>query len=639
MTKSRQTDLSMNWAIDKITEKSISARYVFNNQNLKKRDYICIGCFKLIKNRNETYNMVPKVEHVNGNQIRLNPFFRRGKGQYHLEDCPYRNPDSYVKSLTFKNGIALDGKRLLIKILPGALNKGKSGSISRGVRDNYCSYFTGSSSRKFFYFLQDLIQDLELDSFKKMAPPYYVETEDGHKIKLSDLIGYQDHIIERIDASSRCMAAVVGTVQRVIDNGHVRILFSINRNEKGRSKPFQLFVPKEYRATVGDLKLLEGQRIACYGPAEKVDFGDHRLIYQMELYSIGHQVVFLDGDPPEGIERSSSIPIEPYIHLNEIVENCHSFFKNIWGARQLTEKEVTHFHVRYYGQWFKRLKQEKTTLEGKDRDFKSFMDQWKNIQIQYANCESAYKYWLGKQQEAEEQYQSVLTWSNRLLSKIGFSKKIEEIKMKLDGLNVNMSESKREFEDISREKRAKEKTEMEWNKWTKDIKKVEEDYSRVTQLKEWENQCKAPFKDIEDCLFIIPIGHKYWTMIVGMGITTINNEFLQLEGYVQLYHVHNDSWLPYQNQSQLRMVEKSVKVHDLNQIPEREVKRFYGLLGEALVERMELAGWPKEKMLCPKCCNLTWVRYNRKANSLNFLCRDKNCSGKLQVNSESYISR
>lgn len=163
MSLSKSSDLSMNWAIDRITKKEISARQVHNNPHLKQANrYICLGCEKLPKHlilESEREKKQTILEHVAHDE---HPFFRKGKLQIHFESCRFRNPDSNVISLAKAKGINVNERTKVLRILTSAKLIRRIGNPLGYSRRAYNKFFTHPAHQKFYFFLSSLLKDYEV---------------------------------------------------------------------------------------------------------------------------------------------------------------------------------------------------------------------------------------------------------------------------------------------------------------------------------------------------------------------------------------------------------------------------------------------------------------------------------------------
>jgi|GEM_PF-4718937 len=626
MLNSNSSDLSMNWALDRLSNTKRSAREVFNNPHLKQANrYICIGCVELAKQFILDYEMNKEqtiLEHVNHDE---HPFFRRGKKQQHYERCRFRNPDATVISLAKQNGIDVDERSKVLRILTSARLVRKVGNPHGYSRRAYLMFFTHPPHQKFYYYLSTLLKDYEVTTFRHHLSSFYVETETGEKVKFADFFGFQDDVIKQVEKhSSTCLAIVIGTVSKVLHKGHVLIEFTASTDEKnGNTKPFRLFVHQDNVNKVGNVRLLEGEKIACYGFAEK-KFLAHGVVYQMELYSIQHQIFFFEGSPTQ--ERIGSLD-ELDDPADFVIQECIGFASRYWGIEKMSEQAAGDLFVNnQYVQWG-HLQAQLKQVEPKRKAFQEFMNDWDNRNARIENHQQQFKEYHNVLQRTKDTH---LNESAKLSSKLGFNRKIRgELETEIVRLEREIHDMEQKVSNLQMERDQKNNTKEQWAQWHQSLQQLEKDASIAELSTKKEEKIKQLLSQFDSQLFHIPIKHPKWKLILGFYSSLEEEDVVSVSSVLQLYVIQGQAWWPADHPLQEQVIEHKVSISELNSSPREAIKGFYNKLGNTILERIQVLGWSATKRKCPQCSGSMKLQQYR--NALYLICWNSKCPGKHEL--------
>ena len=624
MSKEKTSDLSMNRAIDKITGKIRSAREVHNHPHLKEANrYLCLGCKETPEHLIQAYekNKEPTIlEHVSDDE---HPHFRRGKGQRHYERCRFRSPESKVISLAESNGISIDDRTKVLKILTSAKLVRKSGDSPGYSRRAYTKFFTHQAHQRFYFFLTSLLKEYEVTTFQSRVSAFYVTTESGKPVKFADMFGLQDDIIRRVEKEGfSCLAVIVGTVRKVIHKGHILIDFTTSGVESRRnSKPFRLFVHHEYASKVGDVTLLENQKIACYGYVEK-KMWTNGVVYQMELYSIAHQVYFFDHPPTREQIGSVHDPDNPVAFA---LEECLSFTKKFWGVERLSAQVIKNV-VSIHGPMI--LEQRKTALAIEARKRSShdaFMMNWNDLHLRIGNDKKLLEQVQLNLKELTTAYE---VEAAKFTSKLGLNRRtlrsLEEQQNRhqqhIQGIQQSLNENERRLEQYLEMKR-------EWDVWKQSIDKRNQEIEEIERWVVMEARLKGKLAPFESNLFRVPLCHPKWDLIIGCQCGVENETSVVIRAIMQLYTFHEQAWLPANHSLQEQVMEYHCTAAQLNEAPREALKGIYSKLGKSIFEFLQFMGWPASKSRCPKCHGSMRLQYRNQQHILE--CWDLKCKGSI----------
>ncbi|WP_018753398.1 hypothetical protein [Paenibacillus sanguinis] len=630
MSKEKTSDLSMNQAIDMITGKIRSAREVHNHPHLKEPNrYLCLGCKETPEHLIQAYEKKKEptiLEHVSDDE---HPYFRRGKGQQHYERCRFRSPESKVISLAESNGISIDNRTKVLKILTSAKLVRESGDSPGYSRTAYTKFFTHQAHQRFYFFLTSLLEEYEVTTFQSRVSAFYVTTESGKPVKFADIFGLQDDIIHRVEKEgSSCLAVVVGTVRKVIHKGYILIDFTTSRVEKRRnSKPFRLFVHHEYASKVGDITLLENQKIACYGFVEK-KIWTHGAVYQMELYSIEHQIYFFDY--PTNRKQIGSIH-DPDDSVAYALEECMSFTKRFWGTERLSDQEIINV-LTVHGQTM--LEQRKVDLAieaGKQNSYDAFIVSWNDLRSQVANDKQQLEQLQMNLRKLISAYE---VKAAKFSSKFGFNRRtlstLEEQQNQLQqhaqGIQGNLNENERKLYRYHEKKR-------DWDKWKQSLDKQNQEIEKMERWTVLETRLKGILASFDSHLFRIPFGHPKWELFLRFQCNAEDESSVVIRAIMQLYTAYGQAWLPADHSLQEQVMEHRFTVDQLNESSREALKGLYSKLGRSIFEFLRLMGWPASKSKCPKCDGSMRLQYRNHKHILE--CWDLKCKESLTLNWET----
>ncbi|WGU96468.1 hypothetical protein QJQ58_09640 [Paenibacillus dendritiformis] len=627
MSLSKSSDLSMNWAIDQKTNKKRSAREVHNNQHLKEpHRYICIGCEELPKHlisAKESQKEKTVLEHVGDDE---HPYFRKGKLQQHYERCRFRSPDSRVFSLAKANGIPFDNRTKVLRILTSAKLIRKMGDTLGYSRRAYAKFFTQHAHRKFYFFLSSLIKDYEITTFKERVSDFKVETESGAPVNFADMFGLQDDIINQLEKYSfDFLAVVVGTVRKITHKGHIMIDFSTSRDASRRnSKPFRLFVHHDYAAKVGNVMLLENQKIACYGFAEKKILS-HGTVYQMELYSIEHQIHFFENPPDR--ERVGSIT-EPDDPVDFALHECSGFVSRFWGAERLSAQVIKDLLTVHGELKLAQLKADLVKEEAKQSTFEAFITSWNKLQLQIENDKQQLKQLHLNMQHVAA---ALRNESAKISSKFGFNRKaLRTLEDELNRIQQQLQEIERVLHANQGKFQQNNEKKRQWDEWKQSFDKRKQDIERAERSTIIETKHKGIASAFNPFLFRIPFHHPRWELFLGFHCSVEEeSRGAVMRAIIQLYTARGQTWLPADHPLQERVIDHQFSIDQLNMSPRDAMKGFYSKLGKAVYEYLQLMGWPVSKCKCPKCQGSMRLQFRNEQHV--FVCWDSKCKNGYEL--------
>ncbi len=625
----KTSDLSMNWAFDIKTNRKISAREIHNNKLLKVSNrYVCIGCKELSKHLildNEKDKRQTVLEHVSHDE---HPFFRKGKLQQHYKRCRFRSPDSNVISLASMNGINVDERMKVLRILTSAKLVRKIGNLSGNSRQAYSKFFTYPAHQKFYYFLSTLLKEYEISTFKKNISAFTVETETEDRVKFADMFGLQDDIVKQVDKnlkkSTISLAIIIGTVGKITNKGHLLIDFTTSRDiNNGNTKPFRLFVHQDYVSKVGNIYLLENQKIACYGFPDKKSLS-YGSVYQMELFSIEHQIFFFETPPSLDCIEAINNHNDP---LGYTLQESESFITRLWGAERLNDQEIKEIISSYSQIGLNDYKTELDRDRVKEEKYRDFIKDRENLILETESLKQQNKQLQLEMQNVAKNHKAL---SARFFSKLGFNLKslraieidMQQIQMRVYELEKLLNKKEKEIEQNNGIKR-------QWEEWYQAFQERSQKVTRLQQYAEKEIGYKQMLADCQSTIFRIPLKNPRWNLFLGLRTNVINENLFAVKGVIQLYKYQNQAWFPSNHKSQDQIIEYQVSISQLNLSPRNAIKGFYSKLGKAIIERIVLMGWPKANCQCVKGHGLMKLQF--KSGQYWFECWDKNCGEKYTL--------
>lgn len=217
------------------------------------------------------------------------PHFKNWPLTDHKSDCG----DSLLKKQLERYPNEGEVETLVSTILPRAQRLNTFTHNMEIVRGNKAKVFGGRRTKQYIYTLSNLLDERNFYNIKADYNDLEFIIEDGTRIKLVDLFGTQDEIINRMQALNEDSRICVlkGTTKTVIHakNNIIIPLTKGNKPNYKNTKDFSLFIKWDYRdKNIDFLSQIENSLIVCYGEATNTDYG-----YQMEIFSIKHQVVIL----------------------------------------------------------------------------------------------------------------------------------------------------------------------------------------------------------------------------------------------------------------------------------------------------------------------------------------------------------
>lgn len=612
------SDLSMNWALDKASLKLTSIYTAISTAYLKARPYICEGCHEY---HHELLVRPAKYDP---------PYYRKKAGQKHSPRCKYRSPQTYIETLAKKYRLNLQEK--FIYFNPFRLFKvwNLTASLSE------IAYFFRHTDTAFLvYFLGHMVKELELSSLHSHYQSYKLVSVDNlFQVALDQLIGYQDDIVKRVDGAklNKCLAFLVGRVERIEKydvKGYAIIHFQVTNEKKIEQTrnlhAFRLFVPIQYYDSVGNLDSLIGRLIGCFGVAEKKkNIG--RSIYQMTLFSIKNQIVYLDFDqvklPLEALEQ----PLEPHLDTNKIKEEIQRFIGGVWAGVFLEKQQLSDFFRFYYKNWLGQLKQEKPKVEHEKEAYRHFFNQRKEILRKLENQEKSKNYLQSSVEEKKATLKKNDTIINRSLLKFGWSRKLQQCKDELEAVQSELELCDLKLNEDRKKLRS---SEIEWAKRKKAIEEFEEKMKKVDRLDSFEQGCKTLKGSENPLIFKLPVQHPYWDLLLTIAIIE-GTDTIILRARVQWYRVEKNSWIPFDHPKQLEEIVIETCV-DENQIPKKQVNRFYNRIGNEIKQRLILLGYAKEKLQCPRCGKDTRISFHKGTERMQAVCWDEHCRSEVPI--------
>lgn len=460
---------------------------------------------------------------------------------------------------------------------------------------------------------------------KNNVSVFYVETETGEKVKFADIFGLQDDIINQVENnSSSCLAVVIGTVRNVTHKGHILIDFTTSKIDSNQNtKPFRLFVHQDYAGKVGDVNLLENQKIACYGFAEKKTLASGT-VYQMELYSIAHQIFFFDNPPTR--ERIGSVE-DPDDPLDYTVQECAGFTSRFWGTERLTDHEIKGIFVLYNQPVLDQLKDDLAREEAKQTKYEEFIRNWDDLNLQVENIKRQLKELQSHLQSASVAHQDE---SAKLSSKFGLNRKT------LRSLENDITRTQQRIEDTERFHKINENKlqqnaglKKEWTEWNQSLQERKQDVIKAERNAVKELQLKQLLSAFAPFIFRVPLQHPRWNLFLGLNTSIKSETSVVVKAIFQLYVSQNQAWFPADHAFQERVIEHQVSINQLNESPREAMKGFYAKLGNTIIQSIQLMGWPASKSKCSKCNGSMKLQYRNEHHYL--VCWDTKCRREYEL--------
>jgi hypothetical protein len=157
-------NVSFHVALDEKFQRVSAVEALKIKARFPKAIFYCPKCYKIDPN----------------NKTRVNPSnhkpprFNRYKSESHLRSCQYKNAVQYLKEISQKIQVRIDGKEIQLSLMPyegrGIVNE------VLGVRLKNC---TRADNRKFMELVREILTDYEMENFQRKYKSYKVGFEDG----------------------------------------------------------------------------------------------------------------------------------------------------------------------------------------------------------------------------------------------------------------------------------------------------------------------------------------------------------------------------------------------------------------------------------------------------------------------------
>ncbi|MFK4474905.1 hypothetical protein ABH897_004673 [Paenibacillus sp. RC73] len=217
------------------------------------------------------------------------PHFKNWPLINHLSECAIPNIEKQKEK--FENYGEIE--QLVSTILPRSQRLKDDKTTININRVNRAKEFGGRRSRKFIYSLVNLLDSRNYFNLKKDYEELELLIEDGNIIKLRELMGSQDEIIQRIDATNGegliCILRGNTRKAKTIKNNIVIPLTRGNNPAYKNTKDFSLFIRWDYVEKNKEfIESIENALVICYGEAKTNQYGT-----ELEIFSIKSQIVVL----------------------------------------------------------------------------------------------------------------------------------------------------------------------------------------------------------------------------------------------------------------------------------------------------------------------------------------------------------
>ncbi|RPK08290.1 hypothetical protein [Priestia endophytica] len=324
---------STGW-IEKTANEILELREIYGDDSpeyLKiKERFRCKGCYdtwKKVYKSEPPDNKLPKLTHYNRHNSGGTHFQLSKNIKHKVKGCYYDNPSEFIKELSYiceyiQMGEQGRAKLSILNPPPSSLNKNDTKGISTRKKQ------PKSSKRMSFNFLQET-HDRYKDGWIELP----VETEDGEKKKIGDLIVSPKQAKIKAKKGETSICIVMGTIKKVMNRnrgGYLHILVE----DDVHSSIFKLFIEPNHIYNENDLKSLKGRKIGCYG---RIHWNTQ--YPQMELFSIDQQIVFVD------LNGNRTYPIIiPQIKIERVYEKA----LDVMNLFNVTETSLDSTHFNYY---------------------------------------------------------------------------------------------------------------------------------------------------------------------------------------------------------------------------------------------------------------------------------------------------
>ncbi|HFJ9379788.1 TPA: hypothetical protein ACGW65_004206 [Bacillus paranthracis] len=419
---------------------------------LIKDSFYCYGCYKkwIKENHTEPFDYaLPKLTHYiyeNGNKTH---FKLRRKSQEknhdHLKGCYFNDPSDYYKELSDSfDHIKIAEKQTARLIILNRMNQILKTEIRSSTKGLGKTIKPKASHLQTFGALQDIYNRYG-ESWRELP----VITEDNETKKIENLLLSPDEAIDSSKQYPNKIAIVYGTIQRVEarnNGGYINIVFKQGSNKSDR--PFRLSVSPYHIYNETDLQCLENRKIGCYGRLKH-----NQGFSQIELFSLHHQIVFLD------LQKSEPCPFRtPSINIDRIQKLLTRTMEFHHSKLHSYHPEMFTFHRQAQSD-FKKIKQ--TVQETQQKQQLLFQEKEMKIQeknsmsvlhntllIDTANIKKQLLITESKIKETEKQFSNKFRRWTRFIYTGSESKEMQELKSKQNNLTIQLDSFTKQKQNI-----------------------------------------------------------------------------------------------------------------------------------------------------------------------------------------------
>ncbi|HDR8198777.1 TPA: hypothetical protein QC291_005359 [Bacillus cereus] len=419
---------------------------------LIKDSFYCYGCYKkwIKENHTEPFDYaLPKLTHYiyeNGNKTH---FKLRRKSQEknhdHLKGCYFNDPSDYYKELSDSfDHIKIAEKQTARLIILNRMNQILKTEIRSSTKGLGKTIKPKASHLQTFGALQDIYNRYG-ESWRELP----VITEDNETKKIENLLLSPDEAIDSSKQYPNKIAIVYGTIQRVEarnNGGYINIVFKQGSNKSDH--PFRLSVSPYHIYNETDLQCLENRKIGCYGRLKH-----NQGFSQIELFSLHHQIVFLD------LQKSEPCPFRtPSINIDRIQKLLTRTMEFHHSKLHSYHPEMFTFHRQAQSD-FKKIKQ--TVQETQQKQQLLFQEKEMKIQeknsmsvlhntllIDTANIKKQLLITESKIKETEKQFSNKFRRWTRFIYTGSESKEMQELKSKQNNLTIQLDSFTKQKQNI-----------------------------------------------------------------------------------------------------------------------------------------------------------------------------------------------
>ncbi|ARO20176.1 hypothetical protein B2J90_22955 [Bacillus tropicus] len=403
-----------------------------------KDSFRCQGCYETWKQiyRREPYEYeIPTLTH-HVSQKKLAFRLRRtkpseAKKHEHIKGCYYNDPTDYYKELSDTFDYIEIAKKATARLtILNHMNQILKPKIKTSTKTLGKHNTHRSSHLQTFGALQDIYNRYQ-DSWGELS----VITEDNEEKKIEDLLLSPDEAIASSKQFPNKIAIVYGIIQKVEprnNGGYINIIFKQGSNKSER--PFRLSVSPYHIYNEIDLKCLENRKIGCYGR-----LNHNQSFSQIELFSLHHQIVFLD------LQKSEPCPFRtPSINIDRIQKLLTRTMEFHHSKLHSYHPEMFNFYKQAQSN-FKQIKQTAQKIQQKHQllfQEKEMKTQEKNsmsvhhntLLIDMANIKKQLHITKSKIKKTEKQFSNKFRKWTRFIYAGSESKEMQELKSEQNNL-------------------------------------------------------------------------------------------------------------------------------------------------------------------------------------------------------------